>query len=307
MFGSFNKNIGHNGVGCPPPEFLGFVSHPEILPSPSGGAGVTRNFLERHSHVYNFINRRKMSGFTLAEVLITLAIIGVVASMTLPTLITKTQNAELTTSLKKAYTQMNQVLLEMAQESGENDTIASYFANGSSDWLTSIKSHYKIVKDCGFTQDDDCFAKFDDNYDGSAHSTSVWDDYAKTRYKFITADGMSFGISSYSDGCTTNDSFVEAINAPTNHTCGSLFVDVNGKKKPNCYGRDVFLFFITSNKAPLLYPIGGFYFSDSNTGTLSSGGDGWWNYNNQNYCSSPNKNGYFCAARIIEKGWQMDY
>lgn len=42
-------------------------------------------------------------GFTLAEVLITLGIIGVVAAMTMPALINATKNAELKTASKKGY------------------------------------------------------------------------------------------------------------------------------------------------------------------------------------------------------------
>lgn len=48
-------------------------------------------------------------GFTLAEVLITLGIIGVVAAMTLPSLINRTQSKELETQYKKVCTELNQV------------------------------------------------------------------------------------------------------------------------------------------------------------------------------------------------------
>ena len=50
------------------------------------------------------------SGFTLAEVLITLGIIGVVAAMTLPTLIQKNQETELTTRAKRMYSEVNQAI-----------------------------------------------------------------------------------------------------------------------------------------------------------------------------------------------------
>ena len=58
----------------------------------------------------------KKNGFTLAEVLITLAIIGVVATMTLPALMTNTQEQQARTGLKKGINtiteaaQMNQAL-----------------------------------------------------------------------------------------------------------------------------------------------------------------------------------------------------
>lgn len=46
----------------------------------------------------------KKNGFTLAEVLITLAIIGVVATLTLPALMTNTQEQQARTALKKVLT-----------------------------------------------------------------------------------------------------------------------------------------------------------------------------------------------------------
>ena len=59
-------------------------------------------------------NKRNISkeGFTLAEVLITLGIIGVVAALTLPSLIQKNNNKVVETRLKKFYSTMNQALLE---------------------------------------------------------------------------------------------------------------------------------------------------------------------------------------------------
>ena len=53
----------------------------------------------------------KNNAFTLAEVLITLGIIGVVAAMTLPTLIQNNKNKEVEARLKKVYSVMNQAIL----------------------------------------------------------------------------------------------------------------------------------------------------------------------------------------------------
>ena len=50
--------------------------------------------------------------FTLAEVLITLGIIGVVSAMTLPTLMNKTQNKELHAQFQKVYSELNQVAMK---------------------------------------------------------------------------------------------------------------------------------------------------------------------------------------------------
>ncbi len=57
---------------------------------------------------------KKKNAFTLAEVLITLGIIGVVAAMTLPTLVQKHQKKVIATRLKQTYSQLYQAL-NMAQ------------------------------------------------------------------------------------------------------------------------------------------------------------------------------------------------
>ena len=56
----------------------------------------------------------KRNGFTLAEILITLGIIGVVAAMTMPVLFNKTQNKELQTAFLKTYSELSQLALLFA-------------------------------------------------------------------------------------------------------------------------------------------------------------------------------------------------
>ena len=53
---------------------------------------------------------KKSLGFTLAEVLITLGIIGVVAAMTMPTLINSTQGAQYKAAFKKALSALSQAV-----------------------------------------------------------------------------------------------------------------------------------------------------------------------------------------------------
>ena len=59
------------------------------------------------------------TAFTLAEVLITLGIIGVVAAMTLPTLTANYRKKEVVTKLKRVYTIMNQAILMSSAQNGE--------------------------------------------------------------------------------------------------------------------------------------------------------------------------------------------
>ena len=60
----------------------------------------------------------KIRAFTLAEVLITLGIIGVVAAMTLPSLMNKIQKRDTAARLKKFYSAMNQAINRSTVDNG---------------------------------------------------------------------------------------------------------------------------------------------------------------------------------------------
>ncbi|MDE6137924.1 MAG: type II secretion system GspH family protein, partial [Candidatus Gastranaerophilales bacterium] len=62
------------------------------------------------------------SGFTLAETLITLGIIGVVAALTIPGLITSYKKHVIASSLKRAVSSINQAIKQSEAENGEMET-----------------------------------------------------------------------------------------------------------------------------------------------------------------------------------------
>ena len=65
---------------------------------------------------------RRFKGFTLAEVLITLGIIGVVAAMTLPTVVQNYQKQAVVNKLKKSYTNLQNALQQSMNENGDMST-----------------------------------------------------------------------------------------------------------------------------------------------------------------------------------------
>lgn len=73
----------------------------------------------------SFQNKQEQA-FTLAEVLITLGIIGVVAALTLPSLINRTKNRELHTAFLKTYSELNQVAQKYYADMGETVTDTSF-------------------------------------------------------------------------------------------------------------------------------------------------------------------------------------
>lgn len=238
-------------------------------------------------------------GFTLAEILITLGIIGVVSALTIPTLFISYQNSQYVIGLKKAYNETNQALKQMTEDNGcVNDfKCTGLFAAGKNDQTLGdeLVKYLKIAKNCGTEPGLTCWAsKTNKFYDGTSAQSDPNDD--SDCYKFITASGMSYCIRNDSDDCSLDRS-MNVLGTMT-QVCGYVWIDLNGPKRPNNAGRDTFYFWITNGKGALLYPYGG---EDTNT---------WWNYNNNsNNCASSggNKWGMACTGRVMEEGWQMNY
>ena len=67
-------------------------------------------FNERQYERISIMKRKRLSGFTLAEVLITLAIIGVVAALSIPAVISNSQQQEFKTGLRKAVSVLNSAI-----------------------------------------------------------------------------------------------------------------------------------------------------------------------------------------------------
>lgn len=255
------------------------------------------------------MKEQKLSGFTLAEVLITLGVIGVVAAITIPILINDYKKTQYVTALKKAYTEFNQALKLMAENNDSPDNLigTDLFDPGTDNNTlgTELVKYFKLAKNCGINTGEGCFAaNTNENYDGTSASNDQFDSY-NWYYKFVTMDGIAFAVRNYAaDGsswadCDTNWSLSGV--GPMSQTCGEIFIDVNGPQKgPNTLGRDTFRFFITNGRGALLYPSSG---SDDNYYNYPR----WWNNNNANICSSANVSGWECPGRIMEKGWVMDY
>lgn len=139
----------------------------------------------------------KKLGFTLAEVLITLVIIGVIAAMTVPTLMNNTNSQEFRSALKKAISSLNQAIER--EYAVDGNTLGDV-----SNLLTDVfKQNLQVIQD---------------TYTKPTGSELAGDNC------FVTADGMVF--------CT--ESFDSSQCDFENQTsCGTMWVDVNGSKGPN--------------------------------------------------------------------------
>ena len=86
--------------------------------------------------------------FTLAEVLITLGIIGVVAALTIPTLVNNYRKKQFETGLKKEYSVLLQAL-DMYKQDNETPLKREDTDQSLAEFKNKIKPYLKILVDCG--------------------------------------------------------------------------------------------------------------------------------------------------------------
>lgn len=96
----------------------------------------------------------RKSAFTLAEILITLGIIGIVAAMTIPTLMTKYAKQRTETQLKAFYSRINQTLKMSAAENGDIDGLIERKAYSYDEQVEFLKQYiFPYMKHLGY---EDC-------------------------------------------------------------------------------------------------------------------------------------------------------
>ena len=159
--------------------------------------------------------KSSMKGFTLAEVLITLTIIGVVAALTIPTLIQSSNSARYTTALKKNIAMLNQAMM-------------TNISNGSDASLSTIDSsstlaEWFIVGTVGQGGSASNIRVLQFDMATAAIASDAWLPDG-TRLHFVQTAGGSGGCNAIADPT--------AFNVATAGNC-YVVVDVNGDKTPN--------------------------------------------------------------------------
>lgn len=239
---------------------------------------------------------KKIVAFTLAEILIVLGIIGIVAEMTIPSLVVNTQKQIYLTQLKKAYSSFNQALTAITVANGcPNDFKCVSSLSSSTDFGNELANYFKITKNCGEVDNTKCFPTKTLKSFNPAFAFSSDPMLDQVLYRFITADGIAYAYFWYN---CPNNTFNYSANATGDlkQVCGIVHIDINNTKPPNRFGRDTFSFYVSSGKGLKLYPFGG----------MDDNQNGYWNGTTK-YCTGTDYNGQYCAARIIEEGWQINY
>lgn len=194
----------------------------------------------------------RSNAFTLAEVLITLGIIGIVAAMTIPTLMNRTNEEEMKTAFKSIYSDLNAATQMIKMNNGGTmvNAFTGHLANPADvDPEGQYVKYLKAVKG-GIHDDSDCswymnYCWADTMYwlDGRTRTYDIQHNstgLVLANGAYIAFDLNLFMVASGID-CTHLDS------GQTVPNCGNIMIDVNGSKKPNTWGKDIFQVAITKD------------------------------------------------------------
>ena len=236
---------------------------------------LTKNVI--YSDIIHYFKNKK--GFTLAEVLVTLGIIGIVSAMTVPTLMQNYQKKSYVTQLHKVYNELNQALVQyQTDKNAVNLTEAGL--NSISSFGNLFKSYFKIVQDCG-NERTPCFANSYKKISG------VNAGFQCSNNCVVLASGAAIGT--YSN-----------IGTYGNNTIIPIVVDTNGAKGPNILGRDAFYILLYKNGVlddmlatnnGELPPFSKDLHEKSFDGCINSDTSAW----------------HGCFAKILNDNWEMNY
>lgn len=225
----------------------------------------------------------KKLAFTLAETLITIGIIGIVASMTLPSLIQDHREKETVAKLKKINSILSQALVRAINDTGTTvdqwNLESGDSPNGSQVLVDDyFKPYFKIADDC--TQLKTCIGNKKYKYlSGKEHI--AYD--GQNSYKhLLLADGtlVIFHVANFKN-CST-----DTLNNYSN--CAEIYVDTNGYYKgPNQFGKDSFIFAMKKDR---IIPYG----TPKESPKFSQA------------CNQTSSYGYNCTAWVIQNE-NMDY
>ena len=217
----------------------------------------------------NFHSR--YTGFTLAEVLITLVIIGVIAAISIPTIVQGTQKQEYATALKKAHSVLCQSLVRIGQNNGYPGGDYDFFNNLN--FMDEFAQVTNVVQKCENQQ-----ACFGSKLKGASSEYKMLNKTASPQWddgkSVITADGMLYTFVKASSA----SSIYGLSDEDVQNVLGRIIVDVNGSRKPNVFGLDSFVFYVVDYKG--IVPAGSYSTSD---------------------CNRSGRGGT-CAARVLREG-----
>ena len=212
----------------------------------------------------------KKHGFTLAEILITLGIIGVVAALVMPTFVTNTQNAKTGPRLAKAVAMFEQANKAILSDEESDSLAGAGVISNTTNYFSTLTDHLK----------------------GASTDAAVPADGqtgAPTIAGFVTPDGTAIVIESALFTTAAGDF------AHQRRVSNRVMIDINGAAGPNNPARDRFYFYMMDDGS--LQPYGG---------AQEAAADRWTARCRKGSTPTGNDRRY-CTGHVLENGLKVEY
>ena len=239
----------------------------------------------------------KSNAFTLAEVLVTLGVIGIVSTLTIPTLVQNYQKKSYVTQLHKVYSEISQACERYKADKNLVSLRESKLVNNQTELKNFMNTYFKVVKDCGnayySSSGNSCFAQYYSSLDGSsqtnmassqcmvvvtlANGVAICADSGNIEDSTVNEDVNGDGV------VDENDKAHAAVGTWDDSVVITFEVDINGPKGPNKMGRDMFTMDVNSN--------GLVYDKDWTSSSTIDKTHAW----------------PVGIGKIVEDGWEMNY
>ncbi len=161
----------------------------------------------------------KFFGFTLAEVLITLGIVGVVAAMTIPSLLTRIEEKVLINKLLEVNSQLVEASRLMIDEYGLVNTYSEDEIERRDLFFENLSRHLKLSKCTWKTCMNHPYIPAHD-YKGSSPGWRFYNDAF-----YLPNGALIFYTATFNEPCNISKDASRGSGS-----CGFFFVDVNGRQ-----------------------------------------------------------------------------
>lgn len=274
----------------------------------------------------------KKFGFTLAEVLLTLSIVGVLAAVTIPGVVSSSSNdanaARLAVTVSNIENAMHSMIATegasnlygtsawgVAQNAGKalgHSEAGKDFDSANIPAFVGYLGQYLAIN--GFQKKASGYI-YEDN--GGIKKLPSSSDYKEGDKVFPPGFGACFPIELKNgalmhvriypkgDGEAKDKQKIIENGGSLYSSAADVFIDVNGKQKPNTVGRDIFNFALGSDG--VLYPAGSI---DVSVHDNYSSTETWDNESAATFACTDTKkvnSGWGCTARLISNGYKFDY
>ena len=225
--------------------------------------------------------------FTLPEVLVTMMVLGLAMSLAMPSIMLSHEKNTTQAGFADAYKEANKAIFNYTVKNHCQGKLACTGLFNSDNPAEVLAPFFM-----GVQSGTDC-------WDGKGNNNGVIN--LNNMSCFVDGKGRIYAVESEDGTCSTNhyNSETDENNNVKKHklqnSCGYLYVDLNGTKAPNTFGRDLFMFVITDASASYLYPNGGSLINPSG------------NLNNWTKTNCTSAGGITCGGRIVEEGWKVKY